>query len=546
MANKKHTVTTIVKVRDEAAKKFHHIGNAAGGMGAALKKAALAAGVYFGARALKNFTQNNLRLFGEQELAERRLQQALKATGNAVGITKKELIEYARELQNVTTYGDETIIGGMALLATFKNIKKDVFKETTELALDMSQAMDQDLKSTIIQVGKALNDPAIGLTALSRVGVTFTEDQKKLIKQLIKTNDIMGAQKIILNELSSEFGGQARAAAEGYLGTIAQMKNVLGDVREIIGEKLAPAFKDLAINIKNWAIENRTPIGQWTERVVTAVTLAKDVMVAYAKYMREDWQSSFQVGLDMTLAGVKIWGRQLLVVFEKIFIDLENNVGVWLKRGITEKLDLRRYEKEFLRREVPESALPMEALKEQAKEYARGMVEYNRQYGIYATAFPKIETRTWGQVGEDMQNIAKDEFKKLAQKLPASMLGDLEEAWGKFLDRLAILNAPAGSTSPAKQPFSITGWLLSKAMGSGAGGEMFANILRGKGPNPLEARFLGTANADLRRETATERIAKSIYELIRIGNRQAALAEQQLRKMEFLNRGRQVEVTRFR
>ena len=77
----------------------------------------------------------------------------------------------------------------------------------------MSVALDQDMKSSAIQVGKALNDPVKGMTALSRVGVSFTEKQKDMVKHLEKTGHHLEAQKIILHELKKEFGGSAAAAA---------------------------------------------------------------------------------------------------------------------------------------------------------------------------------------------------------------------------------------------------------------------------------------------------------------------------------------------
>ena len=47
-------------------------------------------------------------------------------------------------------------------------------------------------------VGKALNDPLKGLTALSRIGVQFTAQQQEQIKAMVEVGDVAGAQKIIL------------------------------------------------------------------------------------------------------------------------------------------------------------------------------------------------------------------------------------------------------------------------------------------------------------------------------------------------------------
>src|SRR5262245_66611796 len=78
----------------------------------------------------------------------------------------------------------------------------------------MSAALGQDGKASAIQLGKALNDPIKGVTALQRVGVSFTKSQKNQIKALVESGNTLGAQKVILRELGKEFGGAAKAATD--------------------------------------------------------------------------------------------------------------------------------------------------------------------------------------------------------------------------------------------------------------------------------------------------------------------------------------------
>jgi hypothetical protein len=100
----------------------------------------------------------------------------------------------------------------------------------------MSTAMGTDPKQAAIQLGKALNDPVKGISALSRVGVTFTDQQKKTIGALVKGGKTAEAQKIILKELSSEFGGAA--AASSTMGEKAAVS--FGNLKEQIGTALLP------------------------------------------------------------------------------------------------------------------------------------------------------------------------------------------------------------------------------------------------------------------------------------------------------------------
>lgn len=180
-----------------------------------------------------------------QEQAERKLETALTSTSYAAGVSAEELKNLASELQSVSTFGDEAIIEAQALLLTFTKVGKDVFPQATESILNMSAALGTDLKSSTVMLGKALNDPIAGVTALTRAGVQLTETQKEQIKTQTELGNVANAQKIILKELEVQFGGQARATAEGT-GRFIQLSNTLGDVAETIGKHLVPPLSNLA------------------------------------------------------------------------------------------------------------------------------------------------------------------------------------------------------------------------------------------------------------------------------------------------------------
>ena len=254
-----HAVNVVVKARDDASKKFNKIGKSAGGMSRVLKSAAGAMVAFLGIRQLVRGTKEILAAHAEQMASERKLETALKATGHAAGFTAEQLKEYAAGLQQTTIFGDEAIITGMSLMATFKNIKGDYFKAATILAQDMSYAMGTDLKSSIIQVGKAMNDPIKGVGALSRVGVQFTEQQKEQIKTLVESGQVAKAQKIILRELAGQFGGQSTDAVSTFSGQVKQLGNSWGDAKESMGQYLAKSalfqtvIKSTKIIIENFS-----------------------------------------------------------------------------------------------------------------------------------------------------------------------------------------------------------------------------------------------------------------------------------------------------
>lgn len=238
-----HDVNIRIGAKDAASKVF--------------KRVAIAAATFLSFRAIGRFAQQSTKLFIEQEKSTIKLAAALKATGNAAGFTTKQLQAYASELQNVTVIGNESFESIMSVMATFRNVQGEIFKESILLTADVSQALGQDLQGAAIQLGKALNDPVVGLTALSRVGITFSQVQKDQIKAFQEVNDLASAQRIILDELSNQFGGQAKAQADSFGGSIQQLANAFGDLQEKIGQAIAelPGFRD-AIDTTVLAVQN--------------------------------------------------------------------------------------------------------------------------------------------------------------------------------------------------------------------------------------------------------------------------------------------------
>jgi len=199
-----------------------------------------------GAVALGGGIYQSVQAAMEAEKVHAQLNAVLESTGGVAGVTAEMATSLAESLSKVTMFEDEAILSAENLMLTFTSVSKDVFPAAIETALDMSQALGQDLQTSVIQLGKALQDPINGVTALKRVGVNFSEEQMKVIKSLVESGNILEAQKMILQELQTEFGGSAKAAGQTFAGQLTILKNALGDASEEIGMALLPSLKDLA------------------------------------------------------------------------------------------------------------------------------------------------------------------------------------------------------------------------------------------------------------------------------------------------------------
>jgi hypothetical protein len=81
------------------------------------------------------------------------------------------------------------------------------------------------------QLGKALNDPIKGITALARSGVTFTAQEKEKIKVLVESGKMLEAQDTLLKAIETQVGGTAVATANAS----DQMRQGLRRAGEVVG-----------------------------------------------------------------------------------------------------------------------------------------------------------------------------------------------------------------------------------------------------------------------------------------------------------------------
>ena len=184
---------------------------------------------------------NSERQFGK-------LTAILKATGGAAGLTLSDIEDLSQKIGIETLASVQGVRDAAGIMLTFKSITGDTFKSALSLAQDLAEVGFGDLKTASTQLGKALEDPIAGLGALKRVGVSFSDEQKEMIRVLDMTGRKAQAQEIILKALNEQVGGAGKKAAKGLAGAV-----------DSLGEKLNIFFEtsDFGIAIVNgltWAI----------------------------------------------------------------------------------------------------------------------------------------------------------------------------------------------------------------------------------------------------------------------------------------------------
>lgn len=296
-----------------------------------LKSAAIGAGVALLARGAFNEAQEAQKVAGQTNAV-------IKSTGAAAGISAKHVDDLANSISKAAGIDDELVASTENMLLTFTGIKAggQVFDRATQAAVDLAAAMGTDAVSSAQLLGKALNDPAKGLTRLTRSGVVFTDQQKDQIKVLQASGQTAKAQGIILAEVEKEFGGSAAAQAtaadkarvsfqnfEESLGTAAAP--AIDTASKALGG-LASAFSALPQGAQQagivaaaggaawlkWgdSIKAVGPkildVGRYLQGLGTTATLSAAAVAAGAELVYQKWTEAHTVGDNIDSLGVAL------------------------------------------------------------------------------------------------------------------------------------------------------------------------------------------------------------------------------------------------
>lgn len=220
------------------------------GFGKTVAKIGAAVAGAFAVGAIIDFgKQSILAAEGVQEANNRidAIAKSMDLFGSQTKDVTDRLKKYAESNELVFATDAEVIKATQAKLLTFANLAKTAdqaggaFDRATQAAVDMAAAGFGEAEQNAVQLGKALQDPINGITALSRSGITFTEDQKKVIESLVETGRVGEAQNMVLAAIETQVKGTAEATAKAS----TKMQLAFDNVKESVGAALMPTFEKL-------------------------------------------------------------------------------------------------------------------------------------------------------------------------------------------------------------------------------------------------------------------------------------------------------------
>ena len=180
-----------------------------------------------------------------------------------------DLNESADRLGKQTLFNQEDFTKGFNLLTSFKAIGVDAYTRVAESAADIAQVNQVDVKTSFMQLAKALQDPKRNLAALNRSGIAFTENERKKINALMESNKVTEAHAMILGIVEGSYKDLAKAGAKGFAGDVDSLGESFNDFAEALGQALIPVVQPIVRGLTSlFEILSKIPTS------VTTVTLA--------------------------------------------------------------------------------------------------------------------------------------------------------------------------------------------------------------------------------------------------------------------------------
>jgi len=221
--------------------------------------------VAFSVTKIVQFSKACVEAANTQALAEKKLETVMRQRMKSTNESIQAIKNYAAELQKTGVVGDEVALSGAQQLATFLNNEKalkSLLPAMENLAVQQNgvNVTSENMVSIANMFGKAMQGQT---TALSRVGITFSEAEENAIKYGNELERAQALAKVITNNV----GNMNQILAQTPAGRIQQLKNNFGDLKEQVGSGLLVAI---------------SPVVQWLNVIVSKLQTAIVYVGAFA------------------------------------------------------------------------------------------------------------------------------------------------------------------------------------------------------------------------------------------------------------------------
>jgi hypothetical protein len=317
----KHAAGQVSGFADDTGKRMHGMGIKSG-----LAMAAVGAGAVVAGAAVLHFAKASVQAAQDSVVSDARLDQVAKTMGLVEGAYAggtQRLKDYASTLSTQIGVEDESIKAVQAKLLTFKalattmNETGGAMDRATAAAYDLASAGFGSAEGNATALGKALQDPIKGITALSRSGVTFTQVEKDKIKALAESNQMGKAQEMVLKAIETQTKGTAAATATAS----DKMKVSFGELQEKVGMAFLPVLAKLADTLIPIFDKLQEPLGKVADALGGALAKALDALAPVLPVLAEAFAKIAEVVggiLSTAITAMTPWFTTLLELFGEL------------------------------------------------------------------------------------------------------------------------------------------------------------------------------------------------------------------------------------
>ena len=358
---------------------------------------------------LKQFLQECTEAASVNMEAMRRLNASLTISGRYSTETAKQFQQFADSLAAVTNYAGAEIIRVVAHF-TRLGLTEDIVRRATKVTLDFAAAMDTDLQSAAIAVGKALGDPERGLVALRRQGVLITTQQQEFIRTLMASRREMEAQTTILQLLETQYRDFAAQASSA----VKRMENEWNELKAALGAYVNDFKAAFATTILPGLRETRQELEKQRESGTKVTLTWRDYVGVVLGAVAEAFITNRDVGEVLSGASYDV----AMKGFERL-INAQASRPI-MSKSLKEAEEIRRRQQQELEY--------YQRLNEEATTYLKQLQEENRLLGISA----------------EYRKLAELQAKGLSEELAAQIqqqiqLNEIRKAQLKVEEKLAAL-----------------------------------------------------------------------------------------------------------
>lgn len=325
--------------------------------------------------------------------AEKQLETAAKNNPYLNAQSVRQLKNFASELQNIGTIGDEQLLPLMAQLAAAGRTQTEI-QDIMSAALDVSASGAMSMESAV----KNLNKTFSGLSG--ELGESVPQI-KSLTKEQLRNGE---AVRII----ARQYEGMAKETAKAT-GSGIQLSNAVGDLKEQLGMGFTAIIRPVNVLFTNLVTKVGNAIGKVNELLGFANTQSESTMKQSDIAARE-------------LTELKDRQNSVAVELLKIQEDYNKALEKEQKNGVNTRAAAQEKENKAVLERVKENTEELQAeYKKQMDEYSR-IIEFRKRSAEEAKttlATPGLSTDEYRKAKKTIKESGKDikQYESLIEEL---------------------------------------------------------------------------------------------------------------------------------